>query len=271
MQEATPSKEGHTQPLSIEHVPDVEAAHLPQTPSEPSGVAVKLPGTPSKYSVPTDLDVKFDDGTVVRSHAVVLAIASPVFGEMLTTETGKLRSELMLPGKLATEFQMFSQALLPAGLRPSSVTEESQYLVLVRWANEFEVDALKTVCEDHLIKDIPVKSGSLKHALQYRLLRRRAQCIRHMVPELKIYIEEIGLLATEQTQEDLAAIWPRICEGANVRLFRMPPVEQVNAMWPFVCASVRLQAVSAVEHIHTGISKVAGDTTLSFFDRFVFW
>ena len=49
-----------------------------------------------------------------------------------------------------------------------------------------QVDALKMLCEDHLIKDIPVGSGSLKHALTYRLLRRRAQCIRLMVPDLRV-------------------------------------------------------------------------------------
>lgn len=41
-----------------------------------------------------------------------------------------------------------------------------------------------------------------------------------------MHVDEIGLLAKAETQAELEAIWPRLCESANVRLFAMPPVEQ---------------------------------------------
>eukprot|EP00966_Prymnesium_polylepis_P091661 2121766-Prymnesium_polylepis.1 len=129
--------EADSTPMHAE-TPEEAAAPEPPTPSTPR--------TPSgrRSSVPTDLQVSFDDGTVVDAHAVILALASPVFSDLLTTDSGTMRSALTLPGKSADQFRIFAEALLPAGVRFSSLTDEAQYITLVHWADEFQVAALKT-------------------------------------------------------------------------------------------------------------------------------
>ena len=100
--------------------------------------------------VARDLTVTFDDGTSVEAHALILVLASPIFRDLLTDDDGGMKKELHLAGKSADEFSTFMQALLPASLRFHDLTDEGIYFVLCRWANEFEVDALRTLCEDHL-------------------------------------------------------------------------------------------------------------------------
>ena len=95
---------------------------------------------------------------------------------------------------------------------------------------------------------------------------------------LQTYIDELGLLAHAETADDLAAIWPRLCEAINITPYAMPPVEQVHAMWPFVAAGIREQAITATEYLSSGFSKAAttvvteaattiSETSASFLDR----
>lgn len=89
-----------------------------------------------------------DDGNTVNCHSLILVLASPVFREMLTKDDGTVLSSLPLPGKLAAEFRVFIEALQPASLRFEALSDEGTYVTLCEWAHEFEVAALKTLCED---------------------------------------------------------------------------------------------------------------------------
>ena len=63
----------------------------------------------------------------------------------------------------------------------------------------------------------------------------------------------------------------------------IPPVEQLETMWPFVAAGIRQHAVSASEHLQAGLSKAAksavadasatlSETSTSLLDRFMaYW
>ena len=69
----------------------------------------------------------------------------------------------------------------------------------------------------------------------------------------------------------------------GVPLYPMPPVEQLETMWPFVAAGIRQHAVSASEHLQAGLSKAAksavadasatlSETSTSLLDRFMaYW
>jgi len=213
------------------------------------------PNTRAKLlTVPKDLRVVFDDGSVVESHALILVLASDVLRSMLTSEDGGMKRELHLPGKLASEFDIFMQALLPASLRFNALTDEATYFILCRWANEFEVEALRTLCEDHLIKSVAVVESSLEHALTYKLSRRRTQCIETMKQDLPRYVDILGQLATEDTAAQLADLWPSLCIAANIEPYRMPAVEVVAVMWPFVAAGIRKQGT--ISQLQSEFKKV---------------
>ena len=189
---------------------------------------------------PCDLTVSFDDGATVAAHAIILELASPVFRDMLNDDVnGTLKSELALPGKSKAEFELFLQALLPASMKFNTLSDESTYMVLVRWAHEFQVGNLTELCEDHLIKSVAVSQGSLGHALEYGLERRLAQCIEVMRTDLHTYADVLGLLATDETRPQLEDLWPQLCAAAGVPLYDLPPTEHVQVMWPFIAAALR--------------------------------
>jgi hypothetical protein len=200
--------------------------------------------TPRKsllLDVARDLKVTFDDGTSVDAHALILVLASPVFRDLLTDDDGGMKKELHLPGKSGDEFTTFVQALLPASLRFHDLTDEATYLVLCRWAHEYEVDALRTLCEDHLLKSVAVSEDSLEHALTYKLERRRDQCLAEMKQDLPRFAHVLGQLAVADNARQLAELWPLLCTAANVDTFEMPPVDEVRVMWPFVVSAIRKQ------------------------------
>ena len=212
-------------------------------------------------NVPKDLLVRFDDDQVVEAHALILVLASPILRDMLTDDDGSLRKELNLPGKAAHEFEIFQQALLPASLRFAALTDEATYFILCRWAHEYEVDALRTLCEDHLIKSVAVCETSLAHALEFNLVRRRAQCIAEMKQDLPRYVDSLGLLATPMFTSDLEALWPLLCTEAGIDAYEMPPVTTVAAMWPFVAASIRKEGM--VSELTSGLKKVVTEQVLT--------
>jgi len=103
------------------------------------------------------------------------------------------------------------------------------------------------------------------------------------VADLREHVEELGLLAKRETLQEMETVWPRLCEAAGVPLYPMPPVEQLETMWPFVAAGIRQHAVSASEHLQAGLSKAAksavadasatlSETSTSLLDRFMaYW
>jgi len=177
---------------------------------------LKTPAAKKILNVPKDLEVKFDDGQVVQAHALILVLASPVFRDILTDDQGSLHTKISLPGKKADEFNLFQQALLPASLRFAALTDEATFFTLCRWAHEYEVDALKTLCEDHLIASVPVTETSLEHALTFGLARRQAQCIAEMKKDLPRFVVSLRLLATRQNVEELKDLWPLLCAAVFI-------------------------------------------------------
>ena len=94
-----------------------------------------------------DLKVLLDDGEF-QVHSLVLHLASPVFADMLDEVDRDDVSEksLQLPGKTTEEFKTFYNSLLISSWQPLT---PSTALCLVKWANEYRVEALKAKCERH--------------------------------------------------------------------------------------------------------------------------
>lgn len=226
-----------------------------------SGGDLKSPTARKILNVPKDLTVTFDDGQIVEAHALILVLASPVFRDLLTDDHGNLLAELSLPGKRAEEFALFQQALLPASLRFASLTDEETFFTLCRWAHEYEVDALRTLCEDHLIQSVPVTESSLEHALAFKLDRRRAQCIDEMKRDLPRFVGPLKQLATSATVGELEELWPLLCAAAFIEPYDMPPAEQVCAMWPFIEAAIHKPAPSTL--LQAELKKAVADTMSS--------
>jgi len=178
-----------------------------------------------------------------------------------------------LPGKRAEEFSLFQQALLPASLRFASLTDEETFFTLCRWAHEYEVDALRTLCEDHLIQSVPVTEASLEHALHFKLDRRRSQCIDEMKRDLPRFVRPLKLLATDATAGELEELWPLLCAAAFIEPYEMPPPEVVDSMWPFIEAAVNKPPPSTL--LQAEIKKAVADTVTTtwadFNDHASYW
>ena len=89
-------------------------------------------------------------------HRAVLALWSPVFEKMFTSEFQERdKNEVPLPGKKASEIKELLQLIYPS-LREKSVTEENCYF-LVKLAHEYQMEAIITRCEDFMVNKVTGK------------------------------------------------------------------------------------------------------------------
>jgi len=168
-------------------------------------------------------------------HAVILELASPVFASMLNSAM-KEGSEnfVRLPGKSRMEFQTFYKSLQ---LHSMEAMTPSTALCLTKWADEYQVEALRAKCEDFLTTQ-PVDGSALQHAVKYRLEKRTRQCVNQMKLNIEHHVDDLKVLAG--SQEHLKEFWPLICRMAGFpQMIPLPPPEHLDSMWSFVSAAVR--------------------------------
>ena len=132
-------------------------------------------------------------------------------------------------------------------------------MILSRWADEYQVEAMRKLCEEFIMsKDCnPAHSSinaknngqeALIHALQYNMPRRLEQCINSMVDNLDNGgIHGLAPLAAPGHEPLMQMVWPRVCkkvnpnvlaDGGAVNDIPMPPLEHIRSLWPFIATTV---------------------------------
>ena len=105
---------------------------------------------------------KFSDVVLVveeerfHVHRSVLAMASPVFEKMFTSEFQEKDSkEIPLPGKSSTEVKELLLMIYPFASE-KQITKEN-CLILVKLAHEYQIDAIVQKCEDYIVAKLETK------------------------------------------------------------------------------------------------------------------
>ena len=81
-------------------------------------------------------------------------------------------------------------------------------MVLSRWADEYQADSLKSMCEDVLMMHVEPKSqDALLHALECNLHRRIRQCIESMKKDLAKHINSLAPLAGSGYETLMQEVW----------------------------------------------------------------
>ena len=89
-------------------------------------------------------------------HRAVLAMASPVFEKMFTSEfQEKDSNEIPLPGKSSTEVKELLLMIYPLASE-KQITEENCYF-LVKLAHEYQIDAIVQKCGDFIVAKLETK------------------------------------------------------------------------------------------------------------------
>ena len=110
---------------------------------------------PQNFSQPW----KFSDVVLVvedkklHVHRAVLALCSPVFEKMFTSEfQEKGKNEISLPGKKAKEIIQLLQVVYPSvSKKPTDQIKEGNCRFLLRLADEYQMDAIVERCEDYIV------------------------------------------------------------------------------------------------------------------------
>ena len=90
------------------------------------------------------------EGQKFHVHRAVLAVCSPVFEEMFTSEfQGNGEKEIPIPGKMASEIMELLQIIYPSV--EEKLTEENCH-PLLRLADEYQMKAIVQKCENFIVK-----------------------------------------------------------------------------------------------------------------------
>ena len=94
------------------------------------------------------------EGEKLHVHRAVLALCSPVFEKMFTSNfQEKEKNEIPLPGKKANEVKELLQVIYPTVERkpPDEIKEENCHYLL-SLAHEYQMEAITHRCEDFIVK-----------------------------------------------------------------------------------------------------------------------
>ncbi|CAJ1368394.1 unnamed protein product [Effrenium voratum] len=189
-----------------------------------------------------DLKIVVDDGEL-EVHSVILELASPVFASMLSSAMKEGSGDsIKLPGKYKSELEAFYKALQ---LCTMEAMTPANAIVLSKWADEYQVEALKQKCDQFLVNQ-PVDGAALQHAVKYSLEKRRVNCIATMKTNIPKYVDDLQVLTSRECQEDLKELWPAIARAANLPAeIALPPAEHQKSAWPFLATAVKLQLTAS--------------------------
>ena len=98
---------------------------------------------PSGRGAGPDLTIKLDDGEF-QVHSVILEMASPVF-QMLNSDMQEGSGTSIRLRKCKAELESFYKSLQLCSMEPDHAA------ILVKWADEYKVEALRARCESFLL------------------------------------------------------------------------------------------------------------------------
>lgn len=196
-----------------------------------------------RYSSAPDLKVDVD-GTLFEVHSQLLMLASPVFKAMLEADMNEADDGLMrLPGKCKAEFEAVYAFI--GTLQEAPAIEFGSIPMLLRWADEYDIEKLRTACERELMKHEP-SIDILQSAVQHGLADCRAKCIDTITSDLPSHIGALEAVVDDPAvmQHVLPALFNATnVLGQDVAAKRMT-CASVKTLWPFVRATV-LDALDA--------------------------
>lgn len=135
--------------------------------------------------------------------------------------------EVTLPDKKIDEFCLFYQHL--QGCQPVTVPNA---VVLCGWADEYQVEGLKAVCDTVLTNDVlDVKRMIL--ACKFNLPQLLAKYKKHYLQDGTHILGLNELVETHDGAAALAQLWPDISKTLGIQC-KDPPPDSVKHMWPIL-------------------------------------
>merc|ERR1712137_1396916 len=147
-------------------------------------------------------------------HSQLLMLASPVFKAMLEADMNEADDGLMrLPGKCKAEFEAVYAFI--GTLQEAPAIEFGSIPMLLRWADEYDIEKLRTACERELMKHEP-SIDILQSAVQHGLADCRAKCIDTITFDLPSHIG--ALEAVVDALDAPFSSEPKLVKGEAVRV-----------------------------------------------------
>lgn len=232
------------------------ATPLGPGPSPESGGRAAPQAKRAKYSWDPDLEVEVE-GRVFQVHSFVLMAASPVFRGMLTAGMKEGREgRVALAGKRSEEFAVVLQHLDTAGGGEPPEVEHEHLEILLRWADEYQMEMLRARIERVLLQQRADDVSALKVAVDFGLSERRRQCVEAISKNISKHL--FSLQRHVDDASILEGLWPAIFRAAGIH----EPTEPITGsprlavVWPLIvkaCTGEQSEPFRSADEIDPGM------------------
>lgn len=128
-----------------------------------------------------DLEVIVDRKSRFKTHKAILASRSPVFSAMFTSDFKEVRTNLLEINDVTPEaFDVFLHFLYTDEVKNDSEVFQNKILEILYLAEKYAIDALKNICQLHLIPEISIENVIEMFLLadRYNATMLRDSCIK---------------------------------------------------------------------------------------------
>jgi len=177
-----------------------------------------------RFSAAPDLTIKVED-QAFEVYSQPLMLASRVFRAMLESDMQESQEGLIvLESKSKAEFQHVLPWISFDAAGGTREVSAAHVHMLLRWADEFQIEALKNACEECLLQQVPASAEDWHLALECNLEKRAKQCMEKIGADLPSHVVSLGQFADNDVI--MEKVWPMLFSAAGA------PVPQVEfSMW----------------------------------------
>lgn len=150
-------------------------------------IGIMIEGAPDpkkrRFSHEPDLKVAVEDD-IFHVHSWDLISASDVFAQMLESDMRECEEgQITLPGKSKEDFRVLLSHLRPVRAAAFPDITDENVLMLLQWADEYQIEGLIARCETLLMNSLPHRCGEkemvtqrMNLAMEYSLEKLRGKC-----------------------------------------------------------------------------------------------
>lgn len=153
-------------------------------------------------------------------------------------------ARIVLESKRRDEFMLVLRHIDTIGGRTPPEINASSVDVLLRWADEYQIEALRDRCEAFLQENSPADLDGLCRALRYGLSGWRERCLEALAEDMPRYKADLRTYVSDPSV--MEALWPVLHaaaglvprDAATYGFDEAASDGSLHAVWPFVEAAI---------------------------------
>ena len=186
------------------------------------------------YSLDYDLEIIVEDA-VIPVHSYPFMMVSRVFRQMLQSGSQETQQgRIVLKDKKLSEFEVVLPFIDTFGSTYLPHVTLDNVMILLKWANEYQMELLTQRCEDWCTRLLhPGDMSSLSLALEFKLPKLLDKCVSWLSSDIVPHLPHLGPFL--DNDDVMGRLWPSIVEEFGVpKELCDDSLHTISSVWPLI-------------------------------------